>query len=105
MFPMTRVVRAVRDDGEAAAHVVFPVRRFLGTRHHSRKAFGHGFDRGEGIVELMANDADQTLPCEALLLAKSLAQIGDEHELVRLASLAKAASMDFPAAHFPGEGD
>src|SRR6185437_8473159 len=101
----SEAIGAIRNDGKPTAHIIFPIRRLIRAGHYPGKALRDRFNRRQRIIELMPDDANQPLPREALLFAERVTQIGNQHELMRLAALAKAAAMDFPPAHFPGERD
>src|SRR2546427_5336007 len=53
--------------------------------------------RGERVVELVAEHADQTLPRLPLLLAQRAAHIGEDEELMGKAALAERAASQLPA--------
>ena len=67
------------------------------------KAARDRFDRRERIVHLVTEHAHDALPGVAFFFAQRLAQIGQHHQLVRHAMLAKSAPPHAPAARsLPG---
>ena len=92
------------DDFQSAAHVRLPIIRALRTPEHGVETSGNGLDRCEGIIQLVADDADEALPRFQFLLAQRLAEIGDHDKFVRQSSFAKTGPAHPPAAGATGEG-
>src|SRR5690349_2107673 len=57
---------------------------------------GDGLDGGQGVVDLMTENADQPLPGLPFLFTKGPAYVGEHQELVRLPLLTEG-----PAAYLP----
>ncbi len=79
---------ARRSASQSAGRACAPQRR--------PKAAGDRLDRRQRIVEFVTQDAHQPLPGLEFLLPKGLAQIGDHHQLMRAATLAKLAAPHAP---------
>src|SRR5262249_56398022 len=90
-------VGARRDHGEAALHVVTPV---VWLRRHIEQRFqaaGNRLDRRQRVVQLVADDANQSTPGQSLLFAQWLTEIGKREELVRRAALPELGAADLPS--------
>src|ERR1700683_1952278 len=60
------------------------------------KAAGNGFDRRQGIVDLMPDHPDKALEGVALLLAQGNTHVGEDQERVRDAALTETGSSYHP---------
>src|SRR5262249_57191126 len=94
-----------RDDGQAATHVVAPVGRRGRAADEPVEAAGDRLYRGERVVQLVPDDADQPLPRLAFLLAKRLAHVGQHEQLVRQPALPELGTPDLPTPAAPRERD
>src|SRR5581483_3664212 len=103
VYEAREAVGARADDLEAAAHVVLPIWRPLRVAQQRAEAARDRFDRGEGVVQFVAEHADDALPRLQLLLAQRAAEVGDDDEVVRAAALAKFAAPHAPAADGAGK--
>ena len=75
----------------------------VGTFQDRDQAVRDRLDRGEGVVDLMAQHADEPLPRHSLFLAKHLAQVGKRHELMRSPILPEWTPADLPPTQPAGE--
>ena len=64
------------DHGEAAPHVVGPVVGQIRPRDDRLEASGNRLDGRERVVDLVADDADETLPRLALFVAQRTTDVG-----------------------------
>ena len=100
-------VGARRDHGEAALHVVVQIVRPAAvpgaSRQHRFEAAGDRLDRRQRIVDLVADDADQSLPGLALLVAQRAADVGEHEQLMRTALLPERRAAHLPAAGRAGK--
>src|SRR5208283_1938910 len=86
-----------RDNSEARHHVLLPVRRPRLALDGRLQRGGDRLYRGERVVELVAQDADEALPRLHLLLAQGPADVAEHQELVRPPVLAERPSPHAPA--------
>ena len=80
-------VRAAADHLQAIAHVALPVGRLGLAREQALEAVGDRLDRRQRVVDLVADDTNQTLPRLALFVAQRAADIGQHQQLERHAAL------------------
>src|SRR5207245_1300880 len=92
----TERLRPTPDHPQPLLEIVSPVQRRRVPAHQLREALRDRFDRGERVVELMAQHADQPLPRLPLLVTQRAAHVGENEELMRQPALAKR-----PAPHLP----
>ena len=97
--------RARLNHAQAAMHVVFPIRRARLPHQHAFQRASHGFDGSEGIIELVSEDPNQSLPRLALFFAQGPAQIRQDQELMRHPALPEGTAAHTPAACPTGEGN
>ena len=93
-----------RNEGQSVPDVVLPVGGPGFTAAEAFEAGGDGFDRGEGVVEFVAQNADQALPGLAFLVAQGAAEVGNDDELMRAPALAETGTTETEAADAAGEG-
>ena len=65
----------------------------------------NGLDWRQRVVQFVPDDADEALPRLPLLLAKRLADIGHDEQLVRDAALPEVRSSNFPTSGVSGKRD
>src|SRR5216683_481721 len=107
----TREIHARADDAEALLDVV--QQRAVGPRvqvgfiaqgvEAALETLRHGLNGREGIVELVAHDANQALPGLALFVAEGAAEVTEHHQVMGQTGLAKGAAAHAPAAGAAGE--
>src|SRR5207237_9646272 len=90
-------LRPAPDHTEALAEILAPIGGRRLAPHQIRQALGDRLDRGERVVQLVAEHADEALPRLPLLLAPRAAHVGDDEELMRQPALAKRATPQLPA--------
>ena len=95
---------AVANDAERTLHIFAPVLRQGLAGHQAGQRAGHRAYRRQGVVEFMAEDADQTLPGLAFFLAQRSREIADRQQLMRLAALAETGAAHFETAGAAGKG-
>ena len=64
-----------------------PLRQVRAPAHDGSKAFSHGFDGRQGIIQLVSKDANQPLPGLAFFLAQGAADVRNDQEVHRHALL------------------
>src|SRR5215510_376355 len=80
-------------------HVVTPVGRLRFPANQIGKTPGNRLDRRERIIQLVAQDAQQALPCGALFFAKRLTQISQHEQLKLVPTFAKRAATNVPTSN------
>ncbi len=92
-----------RDHAQAAPQIRLPV---VGPRlalHQAAEAAGDRLDRRQGVVQFVAEDADQALPRGAFLVAERLADVGEHDEVMGQAALAEGRVPHLPPAGRAGQ--
>src|SRR6185436_16728476 len=69
------------------------------------EAAGDRLDRRQRVVDLVADDANQPLPCLPLFVAQRPADVGEDEQLMRTSALPERRAPYFPAAGGAGERD
>jgi hypothetical protein len=92
------------DDAEGADGILLPVVGGRVSGEEVAEAGGEALDRGEGVVELVSDDAHESLPGEPFLFAEGAAEIGKHDEGMGTPALTKGGSADPETAHRTGKG-